>query len=218
MGTGISFQKKERVLPPATITRFSRPVAQEELNSIVPERQVERRRSLSLANATKSNGSRADYEEWVALAQAESLARTPTSSILGRTPTIKQPNDAQSLSSVNIVQASPNNLATVKNLHQQLPPFDSSNSVSTSEDNSFVWEAVLFGTDTDFLERAHVRMIFKNNALLPEDVVFFQLPEVPLPPTDAEIAEAAPHAASANNAATENNRDASGRREECVLL
>lgn len=41
-----------------------------------------------------------------------------------------------------------------------------------------VWRAVQFGTDNDFLRVQKTRHFFRNNALQPEDVQLYQMPDV----------------------------------------
>jgi hypothetical protein len=46
------------------------------------------------------------------------------------------------------------------------------------EETSVKYEAVLFATDSDFLEQAQIRLFFKSNALNEEEAKLFEMPAV----------------------------------------
>lgn len=60
-------------------------------------------------------------------------------------------------------------------------------SILAGEDGDVFWDATLFATDEDFLESSKIRLVFKHNALSPDDVQLFKFPEFATPAAVLEI-------------------------------
>lgn len=137
-------------VPVGLVTRFSKPVDVEELQQRPPTPKG-RRRALSYVNSAAANERNSPtFEEWLKMLRTDTKEdASATNMQLGVTP---------------VVGSSPTKI--VKN--------DSS---SDNAEPHKIYDAILFATDTDYLESSQTRAIFRQNAVTSEDVKLFEMPE-----------------------------------------
>ncbi|KAJ3013734.1 hypothetical protein HKX48_005545 [Thoreauomyces humboldtii] len=137
-------------IPAGTVTRFARPVdvAEEAGRHRTPET---RRRSMSLQNHV-SGGGRIGIDavtDWSNALRVESLA-----------------SDARKQETVPLLTSS-YSAATL------LP----APVVEAARPVVLTFDAILFATDTDYLETSRIRSVFRANAVTPDDVKLFEMQE-----------------------------------------
>ncbi|KAJ3329970.1 hypothetical protein HDU76_006735 [Blyttiomyces sp. JEL0837] len=160
------------VIPPGSVTRFAVPVPTKELLDVLPKTAKNRRRSLSYVNAVTAAGTKATFEEWLAMVQEDEHGKegeeegdydivkpfgTPVKGL------IQEEGEDEKVEVIT----------DVDKLEPESPKkkVESANNVSV-----ITYNAILFATDNDFLESSKMRAIFKENSLQPEDCVLFEMP------------------------------------------
>lgn len=154
-------------VPAGIITRFSVPVSTDELKAISPSKKNQRR-SLSYANSVITTGRQVSLQDWVDMKKEDhgesndydvikpfgtpmsEFPKRGTSPFRDAPSTIEEDEDVVVCKPVAVIES------------------------NTSE---FLWDAILFATDTDFLESSKTRLKFKENAIVPEDAMLFKMKE-----------------------------------------
>jgi len=162
-------------IPVGTVTQFAKPVPQDQVLKIVPPTIKGRRRSLSYLNtlsATPKNN--CSLREWLVYMKKESIKLNEED---------EKVNEKMDYDAID-------ETIDIGKKKQKEEADTSSSSSKTEEDNDKketasvgsdldleVYDAVLFATDDDFLEKSKIRAIFKKNACVPEDAKLFEMPE-----------------------------------------
>jgi len=165
-------------IPVGTVTQFAKPVPQDQVLKIVPPTIKGRRRSLSYLNtlsATPKNN--CSLREWLVYMKKESIKLNEEdekenekkdydaideSIEMGKDKAMEEVGKAESLPKIE----------------EEVDKKENSNDDSSTSDLDLeVYDAVLFATDDDFLEKSKIRAVFKKNACTPEDAKLFEMPE-----------------------------------------
>lgn len=141
--------KLKKSSPSGAVTQFSVPVPTDQITNLAPPTSKNRRRSLSYANAVKTTGTKATFHEWIQMVKDE---QTNLDNI----------SDYDSVSPFGSITKS--DLSPTKKEDEDL-------------EDTAVWDAILFATDSDFLESSKTRLIFRENAIYPEDSALFKMAE-----------------------------------------
>jgi hypothetical protein len=166
-------------VPAGAVTRFGQPVSDNEIPVITPRTAKSRRRSLSYQNAVSATGQTPTIQEWMTMVKEEEGEDEVAAE--------KEGGDYDSVKPFG----SPTSLATPTSLSQSKPRklslfpqkvgADSKKDLIVPKeeadmDGITTYDAFLFATDNDFLESSRVRSIFKENALIAQDAVLFEMP------------------------------------------
>ncbi|KAI8833109.1 hypothetical protein BJ741DRAFT_612899 [Chytriomyces cf. hyalinus JEL632] len=148
-------------IPEGCVTRFAQPVSSS--NSLLPETHKNRRRTLSYVNAVTASGMPASIEEWIQMVKEESEQQIHDYTDYDRVTPFGSP------------------LKTGMEYQQGDP-------CETDTDTEFTaYDAVLFGTDNDFLEDSKIRRIFKDNAVSADEAVLFEMTPVTSEPPESPV-------------------------------
>lgn len=182
-------------VPAGSITQHGNPITPFQIMSIVPATSRSRRRTLSYINAMVSSGSTsASMDEWEKLVREDRDLSANAAS-----PTQNHPLNPQN----NLVndQLQAQAISSAAGEYDRVKPFGANqipvvgypssplatNAHRVSAENSPIfsplpvlskeefYDAVLFATDTDFLEQALIRHIFRENAQQPTDSTLFEM-------------------------------------------
>jgi hypothetical protein len=149
------------------VTRFAVPVPEDEMSTLVSS-SYSRRRKLSYANAVSAAGAHATVKEWLEMNRLDKASggkNDDTDAVKqfgsGGLPSPRKQNMSSPLKSM---------FASVSEEDTIHEPAD-----ETEDMDGIEWDAVLFATDTDFLEQSRTRLLFKNNATVDEDAMLFKM-------------------------------------------
>ncbi|RKP04011.1 hypothetical protein CXG81DRAFT_23424 [Caulochytrium protostelioides] len=174
---------------PGVVTRFTVPVPASELAALVTPTARTRRRSLSYSNAVAQLGHWASVNEWVERVHADKARYALIA---------EEPNaDYDAVADFGGAAAPPGSATAARPLSPLSPlrvPAESGHGGSDRETVAAVeaqargqfWRAILFATDSDFLESSKIRAVFRDNACVPEDATLFEMkpftgePDVPM--------------------------------------
>jgi hypothetical protein len=146
------------------ITRFAVAIPDDEMKTLVPS-SYSRRRKLSYANAVSAAGSHATVKEWLEMVKADKASGGKDDD----TDSVKQFGSGNAPSPRK-------NLSPLKSMFGGITEEGVYEDAGETEDmDSIEWDAVLFATDTDFLEQSKVRLMFKMNAIVEEDAMLFKM-------------------------------------------
>jgi len=157
-------------IPVGTVTQFAKPVPEDQVLKIIPPTIKGRRRSLSYLNtlsATPTNN--CSLREWLVYMKKESMKLDEEKD---------DNNEKKDYDTINLEKEKP------KEEEEDISNSKPNNEEETKKDDTDVsdidieiYDAVLFATDDDFLEKSKIRAIFKKNAVTPEDAKLFEMPE-----------------------------------------
>ncbi|OUM62472.1 hypothetical protein PIROE2DRAFT_61878 [Piromyces sp. E2] len=157
-------------IPAGTVTQFAKPVPKDQVLKIIPPTIKGRRRSLSYLNTLSATPkSNCSLREWLVYMKKESLKLDE-----------ENQNEKKDYDSVNIGKDIPKeevDIASTIPKTEEDEEEKSNNSIDVSDIDLEMYDAVLFATDDDFLEKSKIRAIFKKNAVAPEDAKLFEMPE-----------------------------------------
>jgi len=159
-------------IPVGTVTQFAKPVPQDQVLKIVPPTIKGRRRSLSYLNTLSATPkSNCSLREWLVYMKKESMKLDEESE-----------NVKKDYDSVDIGKDKPKEEVDIANSiplteEDEEEKKDKNDSNDVSDIDLDMYDAVLFATDDDFLEKSKIRAIFKKNAVTPEDAKLFEMPE-----------------------------------------
>lgn len=198
-GTITLHQRTRTNVPAGTVTQFSVPVPKSRLADMAPSTPKGRRRTLSYANAVAAGGRRGTMREWANMIHEEQEkedTRGPLSAPVGggfdkdfdTVPVFgSAPNEGETRTEAFIPYSTgkPAGSANsdVKNTSKETSKVQVLKSQNVTDDDDAgalhfnSYDAIMVGTDNDFLESAKTRSLFKANAIKPEDVVLFEMPE-----------------------------------------
>lgn len=165
-------------IPVGTVTQFAKPVPQDQVLKIVPPTIRGRRRSLSYLNtlsATPKNN--CSLREWLVYMKKESMKLDEEGE--NENESKKKDYDAINLGKSTENLNSDDNKNTEEDKKEKDEEEKEKESITTdvSDIDVEMYDAVLFATDDDFLEKSKIRAIFKKNAVSPEDAKLFEMPE-----------------------------------------
>jgi len=155
-------------IPVGTVTQFAKPVPQDQVLKIVPPTIKGRRRSLSYLNTLSATPkSSCSLREWLVYMKKESMKLD------------EENGENSEKKDYDVV-----NLGKDKKEEEDISNVKPDTKDDTKKDDSDVsdidievYDAVLFATDDDFLEKSKIRAIFKKNAVQPDDAKLFEMPE-----------------------------------------
>jgi len=154
-------------IPVGTVTQFAKPVPEDQVLKIVPPTIKGRRRSLSYLNtlsATPTNN--CSLREWLVYMKKESMKLDKEKEEDSEKKDYDTINIEKEKPKEDTLNSKPNNEEETKN-----------NDTDVSDMDIEIYDAVLFATDDDFLEKSKIRAIFRKNAVTPEDAKLFEMPE-----------------------------------------
>ena len=137
-------------IPAGIITRFSVPVPSDQIKITTPVTAKGRRRQLSFKNAKNELGEKTSLNEWIEMIKEEDEG--------------EQDYDVVKTRKESVANVGKENFQNVKlsenvQIKAQIECYD----------------AILIGTDDDFLQKSKFRTIFKENAAKAEDTVLFEM-------------------------------------------
>ncbi|ORX55226.1 hypothetical protein BCR36DRAFT_581272 [Piromyces finnis] len=156
-------------IPVGTVTQFAKPVPQDQVLKIVPPTIKGRRRSLSYLNTLSATPkSNCSLREWLVYMKKESMKLDEDSE-----------NEKKDYDSVDIGKNKPKevDIASAPPIIDEMEEVKKDNSSDVSDIDLDMYDAVLFATDDDFLEKSKIRAIFKKNAVTADDAKLFEMPE-----------------------------------------
>ncbi|KAJ3180188.1 hypothetical protein HDU85_004191 [Gaertneriomyces sp. JEL0708] len=155
-------------VPPGSVTRFAKPVSADEMPQVSPPTPERRRRMFSYVNTMATAGSTTSFETWLKIAKEEhkNSPRSPQKEV-----------DGLRMSLTRALEAPSDSTAALLNDSTDQVPLSASTDESSSDEPVITFDAILFATDTDYLESSKIRAVFRQNALTPEDVKHFEMPE-----------------------------------------
>lgn len=153
------------------VTRFAQPVPESELVKIAPT-SYGRRRALSYANAVTTAGTKASLKEWLEMVKNDDSSKDKD---FDKVKPFGTPASALSISPVKKSPVKPGLPSPIREEPGEALLLAPEAQEETENVDEFEWDAVLFATDTDFLEQSKIRLFFKANAIVPEDAMLFKM-------------------------------------------
>ncbi|KAJ3343392.1 cop9 signalosome complex subunit [Gonapodya sp. JEL0774] len=201
-GRSIQLGEQEKIVAPAgTVTQFTELIDPSRVNDVVPKTARNRRRTLSFANAQTAAGASCTFEDWLKLVRTDKKERLEndtdapdgdtydTVKPFGRGSQLAGPrsetNDAMATGLAPVTTSIMNAHSLVDSAKSQPAPdlmTDTTRGMRKQSEQDTgsvkynIFEAILFATDNDFLESSRIRMVFKSNAIKPEDATLFEMP------------------------------------------
>jgi hypothetical protein len=156
-------------IPIGTVTQFAKPVPQDQVLKIVPPTIKGRRRSLSYLNtlsATPKNN--CSLREWLVYMKKETMKLDEDTNENG---------EKKDYDSVDLGKENKREEVDITNSKLNTENETKKDDTDVTDIDIEMFDAVLFATDDDFLEKSKIRSIFKKNAITPEDAKLFEMPE-----------------------------------------
>jgi hypothetical protein len=179
--TGTNNTSKAPVTP-GMVTRFAVAVPEDEMGTLVSS-SYSRRRKLSYANAVSAAGSHATVKEWMEMVKLDKAA--------GNAP-VEDTDLVKHFGSGTAPSPRKTNSSPLKSFFSAISEDEGvyEDADETEDMEDIKWDAVLFATDTDFLEQSKTRLFFKNNAIVEEDAMLFKMkPFTGEEPAEVDVVE-----------------------------
>jgi len=162
-------------IPVGTVTQFAKPVPQDQVLKIVPPTIKGRRRSLSYLNTLSATPkSSCSLREWLVYMKKESIKLNEEGG-----------DENNDYDKIDIGKDNPKE-EDISNTEPKTEEEVKDNSSDISDIDLEMYDAILFATDDDFLEKSKIRAIFKKNAIQPDDAKLFEMPEYKGPTNNEE--------------------------------
>jgi len=165
-------------IPVGAITQFAKPVPQDQVLKIVPPTIRGRRRSLSYLNtlsATPKNN--CSLREWLVYMKKETMKLDEETN---------ENSEKKDYDSINLGTENKKDEVDITSSKPCIEEETKKDDTDVTDIDIEIFDAVLFATDDDFLEKSKVRSIFKKNAVTPEDAKLFEMPEYKGPSNNEE--------------------------------